>query len=366
MGLPYVLKPLSSGNVFHFPCTRAMTSFFDFYQNNWSSDPSDLLEQAKFLSQIVYGHLIHLLSTPTSYPTWDDEGCLSAIRRLLLRTATHLPQIPPTAFIRALFLIMRFKSHFPRATAVRRDAELLFVAAFFRVASATCPSFTISDFMQLSDVEYRPWDVNRYHAVLVEGVGDRDRGDSPRDLPRLKAFFHFYVSPFVPVAYHRRVDTRFNFTLQQSVDRCADSTVGESEESVKFGSLLFLETIREDEHRNSDSPASDDYDSDDESGIVYDTSGQSYLLNQVIDFDNASDTSSVKTVRSIQSSGSETSQDSALSDVSYTPFGDPSLSSRQKRMRIRSYVKTVKNAVKRSVRRVSSGSSASSLSSKIH
>ncbi|KAF5334286.1 hypothetical protein D9611_014175 [Ephemerocybe angulata] len=180
-------------------------SYASLYNDSWATDPLALEEETHLFAEIIHAHLLCFYSTPASAMSWNTDAP-HRLQRFFINIAHNYPRMAPSAAIRAMLVVLRYKSQGRKhIIAFNDDAETLFYIAFMQIALAFRPSFTLEDMVALMETSAAV--VNEFLAhrdemnIVVEAELEKDA----RNLATAKTFvlYEFFLGPFVPPSVRR-------------------------------------------------------------------------------------------------------------------------------------------------------------------
>lgn len=193
-----VFQPCPSAvSSIHIHPSTAM-SYRHILHNTWASSPELLDDDTYLLSEVIYGHLMYHLSTPTSFLTWD-KNTPCRIQCLLKKVAIHHSRVPPTAALRAMLVALAFKRDNKHVVAFHNEAEILFMMAFRVIAAAYDSTMSHSEFDDLTYGRYTRSKMCDHPHVLDEQLKEALAKDNKaRCRANAHAVLEHFLSIYVP------------------------------------------------------------------------------------------------------------------------------------------------------------------------
>lgn len=203
----------------------------------WATNLDLLDEETFFLAELVFGHLMHHFSTPSSFMTWDKD-ISRRIQVFLRRVATLYPKVKPTAVIRSMLVVLSIKEAIPNAVAFNDDIELLFMMAFKGIAVFYDRNFSGAVLEVLTDLRYVGTKMDHYpqylRSLLQQAMHKNHR---PKFDAKIVGILKYYLSPFLPVGMDGLVKESPSMPLYVDLER--------REPAGAKQSLAFPDSLRE-------------------------------------------------------------------------------------------------------------------------
>ncbi|KAJ3542266.1 hypothetical protein NMY22_g3572 [Coprinellus aureogranulatus] len=172
--------------------------FENILYDTWLLCPGDVRDDTTLLIELVWGHLMHHLSTPEVFLSWSDESP-RRMRGTLVNTAANFPLIPPSCALRAMLIVISMKDTLKDGVAYGLDAEILWQMAFKSIASRHDRTFTHAAFTTITDDFY----VGTKMATLPENleayvVKSLSKEEKPMFDATILNLQRFYFAPWFP------------------------------------------------------------------------------------------------------------------------------------------------------------------------
>ncbi|KAF6747473.1 hypothetical protein DFP72DRAFT_607849 [Ephemerocybe angulata] len=180
-------------------------SYTSLYNDSWATDPLALEEETHLFAEVIHAHLLCFYSTPASAMSWNADAP-HRLQRFFINIAHNYPRMAPSAAIRAMLVVLRYKSQGRKhIIAFNDDAETLFYIAFMQIALAFRPSFTLEDMVALMETSAAVVNEFLVHRDEMNIVVAAELEKEARDLATAKAFvfYEFFLGPFVPPTVRR-------------------------------------------------------------------------------------------------------------------------------------------------------------------
>ncbi|KAJ3545250.1 hypothetical protein NMY22_g2504 [Coprinellus aureogranulatus] len=173
-------------------------SFRNILHDTWILCPGDVCDDTTVLVELVWGHLMHHLSTPGVFLSWSDAS-QRRMRGMLLNTAINFPSIPPSCALRAMLIVLSIKDTIKGGIAYGLDAEILWQMAFKSIASRHNPAFTHAAFTTVTDNFYADTKMatspKYLEAYVVKSLSKEEKPVFDAKILNLQ---RFYFSPWFP------------------------------------------------------------------------------------------------------------------------------------------------------------------------
>ncbi|KAF6747451.1 hypothetical protein DFP72DRAFT_919867 [Ephemerocybe angulata] len=180
-------------------------SYASLYNDSWATDPLALEEETRLFAEIIHAHLLCFYSTPASAMSWNADAP-HRLQRFFINIAHNYPRMAPSAAIRAMLVVLRYKSQGRKhIIAFNDDAETLFYIAFMQIALAFQPSFTLEDMVALMETSAAVVNEFLVHRDEMNIVVEAELEKDARNLATAKTFvlYEFFLGPFVPPSVRR-------------------------------------------------------------------------------------------------------------------------------------------------------------------
>ncbi|KAF5318230.1 hypothetical protein D9611_014744 [Ephemerocybe angulata] len=180
-------------------------SYASLYNDSWATDPLALEEETHLFAEIIHAHLLCFYSTPASAMSWNTDAP-HRLQRFFINIAHNYPRMAPSAAIRAMLVVLRYKSQGRKhIIAFNDDAETLFYIAFMQIALAFRPSFTLEDMVALMETSAAVVNEFLVHRDEMNIVVEAELEKDARNLATAKTFvlYEFFLGPFVPPSVRR-------------------------------------------------------------------------------------------------------------------------------------------------------------------
>ncbi|KAF6748528.1 hypothetical protein DFP72DRAFT_916196 [Ephemerocybe angulata] len=180
-------------------------SYTSLYNDSWATDPLALEEETHLFAEVIHAHLLCFYSTPASAMSWNTDAP-HRLQRFFINIAHNYPRMAPSAAIRAMLVVLRYKSQGRKhIIAFNDDAETLFYIAFMQIALAFRPSFTLEDMVALMETSAAVINAFLVHRDEMNIVVEAELEKDARNLATAKTFvlYEFFLGPFVPPSVRR-------------------------------------------------------------------------------------------------------------------------------------------------------------------
>ncbi|KAJ3503625.1 hypothetical protein NMY22_g18185 [Coprinellus aureogranulatus] len=172
--------------------------FENILYDTWLLCPGDVRDDTTLLIELIWGHLMHHLSTPEVFLSWSDESP-RRMRGTLVSTAANFPLIPPSCALRAMLIVISMKDTLKGGIAYGLDAEILWQMAFKSVASRHDRTFTHAAFTTITDDFYVGTKMAKsprdFEAYVVKSLSKEEKPMFDSTILNLQ---RFYFAPWFP------------------------------------------------------------------------------------------------------------------------------------------------------------------------
>ena len=176
----------------------------------------EVKRDADLLANIILGHLMTYLGTPSSLTTWKTSEISLRIQLTLFIVGLRHRNIPPSAAVHAMLVIRRHKELNPHIVAWHDEAEILHTIAFMAILPAYDPLFMPKTVLTESYIRTKLWGSRRNHLnTEIELELAHPQIDLSKALAR--RVLQFYTAPLLEEV--QMMDVTYNIP---KVEDCKD------------------------------------------------------------------------------------------------------------------------------------------------